>query len=553
MKLIRHFWQENKLKGNVTMSFQELNKIVGKAAKAIHDNEKFPVGVLAAKAQKIAQAFPNDTTTVAMSNFLNKRASTEMLISRAELRNVYHKLFSQNNRFGGFFTEELGLVELQKSKVMQRNANEGKDFTKEDFDKTANPILSNALSEVFDPKGSYKPYSASTAKSAARICLHELNKLVPPKKIDVVAGQEDLILCQANYETPKGWCSVLVPIEIKSGSSLLPTVFLSKIGFVDLTQENLKSHILETAGKNFTVDVKRTLEVIATAKNGGPKPLSEMDMIIAKARAANGSSYTSNGILYQEVDKAQLDVELPHLPEAETFAKSLASSSGVAEFKFGKIAVDTGRKILKQALNNFGYSHPNIAISDVDDNTTYFAVSVDNKIAFKVPMKIHNGNLQYPQFVVCSGSIYNFSKSGISEILNKEDVDGKMLAVASPVYGLKPSELIKQIQESMIEGNLVRAEDALTVLQQSGDEISIKEGFAIYTSGLNGQVKTASQKSCCSKARNVSYSKYTICGHTNLPVHKVYQDKNGDCQPLYRKDISEAEGGSFLHSKVYFG
>lgn len=546
------------------MSLHELNKIVGRAAKVLHDSEKFPVGVLAVRARKVAEAYPTDPTSVSMSNFLTKRASSESLISRAELRQVYSKLFSQNNHFGSVFAEELGATALTTPKIMHREASEGKDFAQEAYGKLADPMLSNALSQVFDLKGVYKPYSASLAKSAARTCLHELNRYAAPKKIEVVAGQEDLLICQALYETPKGGCSVLIPIEVKAGTALLPTVFLSKIGFVDLSKETLEQHIIETAGVNFTVDVKQLLEVVAAAKNGGIKPLSEMEMIIAKAAAVKGNSYSSNSILYREdvIDKIQTPLERPHTPETEEFAKRLASPSGIAEFKFGRIAVENGRKMLRQALGGMGYSHANIAISDVDDTTVYFAVSVDNKGAFKVPMKSaskHNpknkeiGILDYPQLIISAGQIHEFSKSGISKILSSSDVDNQMMAVASPAYGLKPSQLIEQIRTSMIEGNLVRAEDALSVLQESGDQGSFKEAFAMYQAGLSGQVKTASKESCCALQRKVAYSKYVICGHTNLPVHKVYQDKSGDCQPLYRKDIAEPEGGSFMHSKVYFG
>lgn len=534
------------------MSFYELNKIMGKAATALHDSEKFPVGILAVRARKVSETFPSDPTVVAMCNFLTKRASSEPLISRAELRSVYHKLYSQNNHFGSIFSEELGIAQLPKAKIMHREASEGKNLTQEAYTNLADPTLSNALSEVFDPKGVYRPYSVDLAKSAARTCLHELTRFVPPKKIDVVAGQADLLICQAAYETPKGWCNVLVPIEVKKGTALLPTVFLNKIGFVDLTKENLESHILETSGKNFSVNVEKLLEVVALAKNGGKRSLSNMEMIIAKAKAAKGDAHTS-GILYQEVDSPQLAVETPRLPEADEFATRLANTSGIAEFKFGKTIVDVGRSILRQSLKEFGYTHANIAVANVDESTIYFAASVDNKVAFKIPMKIVGKDIQYPQLIISAGNIYEFSKSGIDGILSTEDVDTKMLAAASPAYGLKSSELVEQVYSSMNEGNLLKAEDALAVLQQSEDVASFKEAFAIYQAGLGNKIKTASQKSCCAKQRKVAYSKYVICGHTNLPTHKVYQDQNGDCQPLYRKDIGEAEGGSFLHSKVYFG
>src|SRR3990167_1666823 len=334
------------------MSLHELNKIVGKAAKALYDNEKFPVEVLAVRARKAAESFPSDPTVVAMSNFLTKRASAEVFITRAELKDVYQRLFSRNNKFGSLFLEELGASEMPKAHLMQRDPGEGKDFTKEAYERLSDPILANAMTAEFDKRARYQPYSASFAKSAARTCLHELNRYATPRKVDVVAGKPDLLICQATYETPKGMANVIVPVEVKDGAALLPTVFLSRAGFVDLAKEALEEHLLATAGKQFSVDVQKVLEVVSNAKNGSPEPLSEMEIIIAKTRASQGvpSTHTANGILYQEVDKPQLDIEPPHLPEADKFAKKLASPAGVAEFTFGKQAVDTCRKMLKQAL-----------------------------------------------------------------------------------------------------------------------------------------------------------------------------------------------------------
>ncbi len=541
-----HFWLESK-----AMSLHDLNKIITKAAKAIYDNEKFVVGVLAVRARKVAEVHPTDTTVVAMYNFLSKRAESKPLITRAELKEVYHKLYSQNNKFAGAFSDELGESELPKPHVMQRDPGEGKDFAKEAYEKLADPILSNALIAAFDKTVSYQPYSAAMGKTAARTCLHELNRHVAPRKVDVVAGQPDLLICSAAYETPKGECSVLVPVELKDNQALLPTMFLTQAGFVDLTKENLVDHITSTAGKRFTVDVQKLLETVSLAKNGGAKPLSELEMIIAKAKLSKGESGI-NGILYQEVDKPQLDVVVERLPEADTFEAKLASSAGVAEFTFGKSTVDAGRKMLKQAMSGLGFSHANIGVQNVDKDTIFFAVSADNKGAFKVPVKVSEGRVQLPNFIMASGGIYDFSKQGISTLLAEKETDGQLMAVASPVYGLKSNELIEQVKTAMAEGNIPRAEDALTVLQQSNDKSAYKTAFAMYMDGLNGKGSERSETEC-NMQRKTAHSKHVICGHTNLPVHKVYQDKNGDCHPLYRKHIAEAESASFMHSKVYFG
>lgn len=49
-----------------------------------------------------------------------------------------------------------------------------------------------------------------------------------------------------------------------------------------------------------------------------------------------------------------------------------------------------------------------------------------------------------------------------------------------------------------------------------------------------------------------STSEHPICSHTGLPVHKVFQDKDGNCQPMYRKGMDETyEGASFMNAKIF--
>lgn len=550
------------------MSLRQLNEIITKAAKAVYDNETYAVGVLAARARKAAEAYPTDKTILTMTGFLNKRASSNSLfITRAELKDVYNRLYSQNNKFAEFFMEELGIEpNPEKVPTFQRDSNEGKNLIEGAYEKLADPILSNALASAFDKTIAYRPFSETSAKDAQATCEYELSRVgLPTKDISVVAGQSDLLICQAAYDTPKGKSHVLLPIEIKNGKALLPTMFLSRVGFVDLDADTLKTHLIVTAGKSFKVDVNKVLEIVSNAKNGNTdEPLNEIEKIAMRTVMANETSisHTPNAILYQEVDKIQPTFEEPvyeQAPEVQSFASRMTSKAGVAEFTFGKKATDAGRDIIRKTMSRFGYTHAQVAISDCNKDNIVYAVAVDSTGGFKVPVKVTKGNIEIPVLIISANGLAEFSKEGVSEALS-EMADQEVLAVASPVYGQKPSDLIKQIRAAMAESNYLKAEDALNVLKNSGDVKAFKTGYGIYISALSeGNApfeKTASKISGanCKMPQKVASSKYVICGHTNLPLHKVYQDKNGDCCPLYRKGMSESsEGASFLHSKIYLG
>jgi hypothetical protein len=123
---------------------------------------------------------------------------------------------------------------------------------------------------------------------------------------------------------------------------------------------------------------------------------------------------------------------------------------------------------------------------------------------------------------------------------------------ASPLYGIKPSELVNIVKNAIAESNYIKAEDALNVLSDSDDEKAYEVALAAFTHGLGHKGEEVEQPSKCAMIINSSSSQHEICGHTGLPTHKVYQDKRGDCQPLYRRGMDESyEGASFMDSKVY--
>lgn len=538
------------------MTFREFTKVVLGTAKQIQNQEKFVVAELAVRAENLAQNNPYDATAVSMSNFLRKRANKDLLISRQELRGTYQGLYSRNNCFAEAFEKELGLESLAGAKVMERVAGEESSLVEDAYRRIADPVLAGALSAAFEKDSQNKLYSADLAKRASRVCLHELNSMkLPPKKVEVVAGQSDVLLCMATYETPKGNTSALIPVEVRDNVALIPTILLTTAGFVDLAKEALESHLTATAGKSFRVDPSSVLKAIASVKNPAQEQLNELDMIIVKAKIAEGAanSQVHNGIIYQPVDQVVEELSAPETEETHEFASKLSSAKGAAEFLFTPQTVDLSRKLVSKALDQFGYKAAKIAVADADQNNIFFAVSLDNQIGFKLAVAVENKKPNLPGIFVAAGSVYEFSRQGVNQAMADNASDGRMLATASPLFALSARELVNEVEKSMVQGNLARAEDALNVLAESNNPESYRMAVSLYMSGLGGKLEKAAENCTCNMQRKVAYSKYTLCGHTNLPVHKVYQDKNGDCQPLYRKNIAEAESASFMHSKVYFG
>lgn len=539
------------------MSLKELNTLVGNVTKALHENEKLAVPLLAVRARKAAEKYPTDQTVVGMANFLSRREENDTFMSRKELKEVYTKLYSPNTKFASLFVDEIGPSTLKKAQYSGRSENEGTSIDV-DYSRTADSILSNALNAAFDKTAVYKPYSSEIASKAEQACAHELNKLgVPPKMISMFAGNQDILVCDVVYETPKGQSHVLVPIEISKENALLPTMFFSKVGFVDLSKDDLESHIIQTAGQAYNVDGKKMLEVLSAAKFGVEEPMTKVAQAVMKLNEDKETPATPEGIVYQKVDNPVLDVQVPEYEkteEVQTFAKQLSSPTGIAKHLFGDDMVQRAENALLTSLNGFGYTHSQVAVEDVQEDMLVFAVAVDGAAGFKVPVKLNRNYVEAPRIAVSAGSAYAFSKEGIGQILASVQTDARTMAQASPLRGMKAGTLVEEIKQAMAEDNFMRAEEALNVLKQDYGVEAHAHGMSAYMSGLHKEeiTKEASVQHKCGMVIETSNSKYEVCGHTGLPLHKVYQDEHGDCHPLYRKGMEvDEEGGAFMANKVF--
>ena len=542
---------------------KEFSTLIQKTASAFDANEKMFVIALAEKAKKVAQAYPQDPTAVGMSNFLNKRAgSQKMLITKAELKEVYNSLYSTNNKFATYFGKELDIKEDVATRKMTRDPKEGESLVTAAYDKVSDTVLANNLASAFDSSIPCKLYSVAAAKSAKRSCTYALNCCgVFPNKIDVVAGQEDLLIVRAAYNTPCGEIAAFIPVEMKSESAAIPSMFLGKEGFMDINAKNLKDYLLATATKPLKVNAQKLLQVIAEAKNP-VKPLTEMEQIIMKAASAKETPATLSpiNIIGQVVDSEVAPIADPiyeQPEEVQSIAKQITSSAGAAEFLFGKSVVASGREQVLNAVKSAGYK-PQIAVYDNTKDTIFYAVSLASQGAFKVPVKVSNGKAVLQRMIVSNDGLFELTSSGISEYLSTAHVDNKVASVASQVYGRSPKEILEVVRRAMAVRDYSAAEDALNVLKQSGDNVAFQTGFNVYKEGLKAGAGITKEASCntCSKPIKVSNSLHMICSHTGLPLHKTYCDKDGNCHPLYRKDMTETGNGqniSFISSKVLLG
>lgn len=536
------------------MSFEKIHQLIGSLAKNVEDSEKIATPILATKLAKCVEAYPEDKTIGAMARVIDKMVdNNSIFIRKAELKSLYNKLYSTNTKFATLFADELGVKVAEEESVYDTNYVDPEINPYE----SADPILANALNSVFDKNAPLKMYSQSLADKAIKDVATTLDAWnLKPTSIKVAEGNDKFLIIKADYETPKGVTSFYVPVEIAGNKLLNASVFMGNTGPKELNNTNIKNYLTKNAGSKLKINAPVILNTLISAASEN-RAVSDAELALIRLKASRGSNteFNQNQVVGLTIDgPAQEDIHFAKSEEFSSFEEQFTSPYGQASFQFGEDKVKLARENIARDLLGFGYKNPQIVVTSSDKNTIFYGVSLDaGKVAFTVPVKLASNKLQKPSLLICNGSMLSFDKSSINKLYVNNQTDYKVAATASPQFGLKPSDLIDNVRTAMAEGNTAKAEDALNILSNSGDVKAYATAFQVFMDGLGGKVATASaEESKCSLMHKSASSQHMICGHTGLPVHKVYQDQHGNCRPHYRRNMDETyEGASFMNAKIF--
>ena len=532
------------------MSYDKLYQLTGSLAKAVADNEKLATPLLATKLSRCATQYPEDKTVGGMARIISDMTSHNTLfIRKADFASLYNQLYTNGTKFSELFQEELGQSPAKPSVTTYER----------DEAVTANPyhvgdqVLANALESAFDKHTPLKMYSRPVANKAMQSVGSTLDAWnLRPTQLTVSDGNDKFIVIKADYETPKGITSFYVPVEVTKNDVIDPEVFMGNEGPADLNHTTIKAYITQQAGNKTMIGGKDILNALTSAASS-KREVSAAELALTRLNATRQgkSEFFQGQVVGLTVEaSAKQDVVLPQSDEFVSFEKEFTSPKGLANWRFGADKVSSARNHITRELMSFGFANPQVVVTGNDEETIFYGVSLDTgKVAFTVPVKITAGQVNKPTVLLCNGSLATFDKDGINQLVSENKYDVKAAAVASTMSALKPSEVINNLRQALADGNHAKAEDALNVLANAGDQKAYDTAFQIYMDGLAGN-KTVETK--CSRMMKSAVSEYPVCSHTGLPINKVYQDKDGNCRPLFRKGMDETyEGATFINAKIF--
>lgn len=537
-----------------------LIKLANSLAKFVEDNEKISLPLFTTKLARAQKEFPEDYTIGMMSTVVGRMANSDKLfISKAEIKDLYEKFHSRNNKFANVFSEELGVkeVELEQKPVHQEyNSN----MMNEALDGIIDPVLANSLNQAFGSREKVAEYSKSLAEKAVFACVNKFTSIGLNVRAEVVNGKQGILICSVACDTPRGVTSVIVPVETINDQALLPSTFVGNHGVEEINKDNVVAYVTSRAGEKLTVRADEVLAASLTAK-GFDSEISDVDLALIKLNSQGKSEELIApqilGVKIEEVNP-NLMVNLPKIenPEFEAVAKTFDSELGYANFKFGAKCLKQGSLFIENRLKSCGISNYNIAVSAGTNDELMYSVAINGgTVAFKVPVKVEAGSVLPPSVLICSGSVKSFDDESISSLIREEGFDRGAALSASALYGVKPSELVSIVRKAMNDGNYTQAEDALNILAESEDTKAYSIALSAFNHGLNKKAENVNPENVvkCSMIIKSNNSQHALCGHTGLPLHKVCQDKHGHCRPAYRQAMDESyEGVSFMTNKVLF-
>lgn len=590
------------------MKNKDVLGLLTKVAKSISNSDKLSVPFLVAKALNYSKSMPHDKTVGSLAIILSKLSDNNKgFITKAEFKNLFDKSYVNGTKAKEVFASELDSQELTQEEVekmfpeaysalpepYQNDScldfmfDEGMLFAYPKHDQhdalghweavyvpksktwdvehlskgafssskpelkieAGDDLLTTSLKDIFsgNPVRNYSESIANKALSKVSKSLDMWGMI--PSKLFVGAGNSKYLVIQADYETPKGVTSVHIPVESIDNEIIESSVFIGNGTPSELNNSNLKNYILTNAGNKLALTAGMLLNALDKFVSKSEISNAEMALIRLNAKKNAHTEHAASGITGLTLDSEPVkDVQEMQFEESKSFAEKFASAYGEASLKFGSDKIKLSRDVIVRELKACGYKNPQLRLNKVSDNTLYYAVSLST-VAFTTPIKIENGLVQLPTILISNGTVKPFNADSIKS-LYKENVDCKAAAIASPLYNLKASDLMETIRQAVSDKNLEKAEDALNVLASVGTGLDYAKALRLFMNQLS--IKEAKKETSCSRMLKTSSSKHPVCGHTGLPLDKVYQDQHGNCRPKYRQAMNDTfEGVLSMDSKVF--
>lgn len=445
------------------------------AAQAELSGKEFFVTAVLDRARAASNAHPHDQAIRMFEHVLDKRASREgslALISQAELSDLYNDLNGLGNR--EIFRDELG--DLLQAGAPEKVASYNEQLLSGMRDSGTNIefVSPNATEDLFGLFGEQSVAAArgsfvDNGRKGLEIELKTMGFGNPD--IEVVARDQNFVIYAAAIDSSHGRVSAYVPAEVKLGTVLMPSVFVSGLDFMELTEQNLLSHAQGVAmGRRSAAphDILKTLNKLAGKQEEIQKLADDGEFSIPMNVPELYQDSVEQPVFEVEQTKVAVPKELEHLTEG--MIRDVLVEAGLS---YDRDTVLMAKTAVATDLRTAGIQHTKISISSEFAGGLTVAANILGKGGHKtieVPVEIINGRVLSPSVFISGAMAQPFDAPTLQSFAADEG-SGRLNPVFSSKYGMAFKELHNLMLRNAAHGNFVEVEDALAVIaDQYGPE-----------------------------------------------------------------------------------
>lgn len=456
----------------------DAGKLIRQAEQLLEGREFF-VNTVLERVREASNRFPHDGAIRTVQSVLERRAAgghSLSTISQLEFQEIYNEISGLGRP--EIFREALGDMLLVSAPEATTHYNE--EFASSlrssgtELD-VADPNLTESLAGLFDDPSKLAQGSfIDNGRKGVELELRSLGFAQP--SVEVATRNDRFVIYTAAIDSPSGRFAALIPAEIKLGSVLLPTVFVSGSQFLELTPDNLRAHAQMVASSGRQTHPQKILDTLTAAV--------EQTEAVQKLATASSDDFEASmaipELLRPEIKEdprpAELDLHVQaEVPQAlEHFTEGmLRDVLAEAGLSFPPALVAQAKSIVSNELHTMGIACRKVAVASEFDGGVMVAANIAGPGGAKtieVPIEIVNGRTLMPSVFTSGVHAKPFDEENLKSFaMNREE--GQFSAIMSDKYGMSFKDLHNMAMKSAAYGKFVEVEESLAVISERfGDQ-----------------------------------------------------------------------------------
>jgi len=455
----------------------DVSKLAREAAELLSGREYF-VSTVLERVRQAANKYPHDGAIRTAQNVLEGRVAKQgslATISQNDFSEIYREVSGLG--LATNFRETLG--DLLIDAAPERDAHYNEDFASSlrssgtELD-ISDPDMVESLAGLFgEPSNVAKGSFVDNGRKGVELELSSLGFSNP--SVEIAARNDKFVVYAAAIESTGGRFAALIPAEVKLGTVLMPSVFVSGSEFVDFNKSNLMAHAQMISQGMRNAEPAKVLSAL-TANAVSKESFESVTADMSDDIALNSPGLYQSDIEPVRQDMLELEVPNPEVPEAlahltESMVREALVESGLS---YNTELITNAKALVSSELRSMGIPCNKVTVASEFDGGICIAANLTGPGGVKtieVPVEVVNGRILMPS-VFTSGVVAKpFDVSSLKSFAS-DDNGGKFSAIYSDKYGMSFPDLHDLTLKSASYGNFVDVEECLAVISENyGDQL----------------------------------------------------------------------------------